>query len=87
MVAEKANRGDFYAFVRNLIAANRADREVTMEEWLAVLRRSGGTMAQVQTIRSIVQRGTPQPKQAIANLLRGSAISVVLDKTGVPQLQ
>jgi len=87
LVAEKANRGDFYVFVRKLIAANRADREVTMGEWLAALRRSGGTMAQVQTIRSMVERGTPQPSQTIANLLRGSAIPFLLDKNGVPQLQ
>lgn len=87
LVAEKANRGDFYGFVRNLIAANRADREVTMEEWLVALRRSGGTMAQAQTIRAMVERGAPQPKATIANLLRGSAIPFVLDKNGVPQLQ
>lgn len=87
LVAEKTNRGDFHGFVRNLIAANRADREVTMEEWLTALRRSGGTMAQAQTIRSMVERGTPQPTATIANLLRGSAIPFVLDKNGVPQLQ
>ncbi|QNP42264.1 hypothetical protein H9L15_07745 [Sphingomonas daechungensis] len=87
LVAEKVSRGDFYAFVRNLIAANRADREVSLDEWLTALARAGGTQAQVTTIHAMVERGTPQPKATIANLLRGSAIPFVLDQNGVPQLQ
>lgn len=87
LVAEKANRGDFYAFVRGLIAANRADREVSTNEWLAALARAGGTQAQVTTIYAMVQRGTPQPKATIANLLRGSGIPFAFDRNGIPQLQ
>jgi hypothetical protein len=87
LVAEKANRGDFYAFVRGLIAANQADREVTMNEWLEALARAGGTQAQLTTVRAMIERGTPQPKQTIANLLRGSGIPFALDRNGVPQLQ
>lgn len=87
LVAEKVNRGDFYAFVRGLVAANQVDREVTMDDWLRALARAGGTQAQVTTIYAMVQRGTPQPKATIANLLRGSGIPFTLDKNGVPQLQ
>ena len=87
LVAEKANRGDFYAFVRGLIAANQTDREVTLADWLGALARAGGTQAQVTTIYAMVERGTPQPKATIANLLRGSGIPFVLDRNGVPQLQ
>lgn len=87
LVAEKANRGDFYGFVRGLIAANRLDREVTMNEWLGALARAGGTQAQLTTIQAMIVRGTPQPKATIANLLRGSGIPFTLDKNGVPQLQ
>ena len=63
LVAEKVSRGDFYAFVRNLIAANHADREVSLDEWLTALARAGGTQAQVTTIHAMVERGTPQPSR------------------------
>lgn len=87
LVAEKVNGGDFYGFVSNLITASRADREVDMVDWLGALARAGGTQAQLTTIRAMVERGTPQPKATIANLLRGSGIAFTLDKDGVPHLQ
>lgn len=83
LVAEKANRGDFFGFVRRLVDANRADRGLTSAEWLAAL----GKPAQASAIRVLVERGSPTPKIALANLLRDAGIAFASDANGVPQLQ
>ena len=87
LVAERANKGDFFGFVRRIVDANRADRELTSAEWLAAFERSGGSRAQSAAIRELVERGSRNPKVALARLLRDAGIGHTLDATGVPQLQ
>ena len=87
LVAEKANRGDFYAFVRGLVAANRNERELTAAEWYAALDRASGSRRQSATIRSLVETGSPDPKAAIATLLRDVGIAYTVNAKGEPQLQ
>ena len=66
LVAEKANAGDFFAFTRRLIDANRADRELTSAEWLAALDSASGSPRHSAAIRELAERGSPDPKTAIA---------------------
>ncbi|MCH8617217.1 hypothetical protein LZ016_14060 [Sphingomonas sp. SM33] len=87
LVAERASRGDFYSFVRALVAANLADQEVTTADWLAAFERAGGSRAQSNQIRVLVERGSASPKQAIAKLLRDAGTPFALNREGVPQLQ
>jgi hypothetical protein len=87
LVAERANKGDFFAFVRRIVDANRVDRKLTSAEWLAAFERSGGERAQSVAIRELVERGSRNPKVALAGLLRDAGIAHTLDATGVPQLQ
>jgi hypothetical protein len=87
LVAERANGGDFFAFSRRLIDANRADRELTAAEWYAALDRASGSTRHSAAIREIVEQGSREPASAIARLLAGAGISYTVDPKGVPQLQ
>lgn len=87
LVAEKVSAGDFFAFTRRLIDANRSDRELSSGEWLAELDRTSGSPRHSAAIRALAEKGSPDPKAAIAALLKGAGIAYVLDAKGVPQLQ
>ena len=86
-MAERANKGDFFGFVRRIVDANRVDRKLTSVEWLAAFERSGGSRAQSAAIRELVDRGSRNPKAVLARLLRDAGIAHRLDANGVPQLQ
>jgi hypothetical protein len=87
LVAEKANSGDFFAFTRRLIDANRADHELTSAEWFAELDKASGSPRHSAAIRELAEKGSPDPKAKIAALLKGAGIAYVLDAKGAPQLQ
>ena len=87
LVAERANKGDFFGFVRRIVDANRADRELTSAEWLAAFERLGASTAQSTAIRELVERGSRHPKAVLARLLRDAGIPHTVDAAGVPQLQ
>lgn len=86
LVAEKASGGDFPGFVRRLIDANRADRELTTAEWLDALDRASGSRNQSSGIRALVERGSANPNAALARLLRDAGIPHAIDAKGAPQL-
>jgi hypothetical protein len=87
LVAERANKGDFFGFVRRIVDANRADRTLTSAEWLAAFERAGGSRGQSAAIRELVERGSRNPRVVLARLLRDAGIAHTLDANGVPQLQ
>ena len=87
LVAEKVSGGDFQRFVRRLIQNNRADGELSTDDWLAALDRSGGSRAQSSSIRALVERGSANPGAVLARLLRDSGIPYAIDAKGVPRLQ
>jgi hypothetical protein len=87
LVAEKANGGDFFGFTRQLVDANRADRELTGAEWLAALGRLTASRRSAGIIRGMIDRGSRDPKGTLALLLREEQIPFALDASGVPQLQ
>jgi len=86
LVAEKASNGDFYAFVRDLIAANQTDHMVNSAEWLAQLDRISGKPALSAAIRRLLANGSPRPAEDLGALLIAAAIPYKLDAKGVPQL-
>ena len=86
LVAEKASAGDFFAFTRRLVDANRADRELSSDEWFAELDKTSGSPRHSAAIRVLAEKGSPDPKAAIAALLKGAGIAYALDAKGVPQL-
>jgi hypothetical protein len=87
LVAEKANGGDFFDFTRKLIDSNRTDRELTATEWYAALDQASGSRKLSGQIRTLVENGSSNPQQAIANLLRDAGIGYSLDAKGELQLQ
>lgn len=86
LVAEKANHGDFYAFVRGLIADNQVDHVVNSAEWLAALDRASGKPELSSAIRKLLGKGSPAPAADLAALLKSASIPYKLDSKGVPQL-
>ncbi len=86
LVAEKADGGDFFGFTRTLIESNRAKGEVNSAIWLAALDRASGKPALSRTMRELIDKGSSDPKAALAGLLRGADIAFTLDAKGVPQV-
>ena len=87
LVAEKVGGGNFFAFTRRLIDANRSDRELTSAEWFAALDKASGSPRHSAAIRALAERGSPDPKTAVAALLKDAGIAYALDAKGAPQLQ
>ena len=86
LVAEKANGGDFFAFTRRLVEANRQDKRLNRAEWLAALDRLSGRPELSHQIATMLDKGAADPSAAIAALLRQAGIPFTLDAKGVPQL-
>jgi hypothetical protein len=86
LVAEKASNGDFFAFTKALIDANRARGEVNSAIWLAALDRASGKPALSRAVRELLDKGSAEPNGALAGLLKDAGIANTLDANGVPQL-
>lgn len=86
LVAEKANGGDFFGFVRRLVEANRSDQRLNRAEWLAELDRLSGRPALSRRIAAMLDDGAPDPPAAIAALLQDAGIAFTRNADGVPEL-
>ena len=86
LVTETASHRPFSDFVRGLIEANRVDRVVTREEWLAALDQATGDPALSAAIARLIDRGADDPKAALADLLRRAGIAFTLADDGSPRL-
>ena len=79
MAAEGAQKrrdgGDWFDFLRPLLAANRQDKVLTRAEWLGALTRVSGDPSLAQAIDRMLDQGAADPAAEIAGLFR---------KTGVP---
>lgn len=87
LVAEAASRRPFVAFVRGLIEANRRDREVSREDWLAALDRVSRDPTLSRDIGILLDRGAADPKAAIASLFTRAGVRFALAGDGTPRLQ
>ena len=67
--------GDWFDFLKPLLAANREDRVLTRAEWLDALTRVSGDPSLAATIEQMLDQGAADPAAEIAGLFR---------KTGVP---
>ena len=86
LVAEAVSRRPFVQFVRGLIVANRADREVTRADWLAALDRASNDPALSRDIGVLLDRGAEDPRAAIASLFTRAGIAFTRAADGTPRL-
>lgn len=75
LVAEASSRRPFTHFVRSLLDANRADRVVSRAEWLATLDRASLDRSLGRDIAVLLDRGSPDPKAAIASLFTRAGVA------------
>ncbi|MGZ8310622.1 MAG: M1 family aminopeptidase [Allosphingosinicella sp.] len=87
LVAEAASRRPFAEFVRDLVAANLADRVVTRSDWLAALDRASGDQSLSADIAGLLDRGADDPKALLASILSRAGIDFTLAEDGTPRLQ
>ena len=73
--AQKRRDGDWFDFLRPVLAANREDGVLSRAEWLEALTRVSGDPSLAQTIDRMLDQGVGDPAAEIASLFR---------KTGVP---
>lgn len=74
LVAEAASRRPFTRFVRDLIAASRADRVVTRAEWLAELDRVSRDPSLSRDIGRMLDSGSENPAATIASLFQRAGV-------------
>jgi hypothetical protein len=79
LVAEGATGKPFHHFVRELVKRNRADGIVSRSEWLATLDSLSGDRTLSRDILRLLERGSPDPAELIAALLRRAGVAHELD--------
>lgn len=84
MIAEAASDGDFFAFVRRLIADHRDTGRVGRAQWLAALDRAWGNSALSAGIAAMLDDGAADPAAAIARLFTEAGIAWRPDDAGRP---
>ena len=87
LVAEAGSGRSFYKFVRELIENNRADGVVSRAEWLAALDVATRKPALSRDIARLIDRGVPDPREFITDLLLRAGVSVAEDVQGMPRLR
>jgi hypothetical protein len=87
LVAEGASGHPFSAFVRGLVAANRASGIVDRAKWLAALDRTSGDPTLSADIAILLDRGASNPKAVIASLFDRSHVAYALAADGKLRIQ
>jgi hypothetical protein len=87
LVAEAGSGRSFFKFARGLIDANRADGVVTRAEWLAALDVATRKPELSRDIARLIDKGVPDPKDFIADLLLRAGVPFELDADGLPRLR
>jgi hypothetical protein len=86
LVAEAASHRPFEQFVRTLLDANREDGVLTRAEWIAELDRVSGDPSLGRDVAALLDRGSDDPKAAIAALLTRAGLRFTLAEDGTPRL-
>lgn len=86
LVAESASGKSFFAFVKKIIDANRADGIVTRAEWLAALDAASRKPDLGRDIARMLDRGVSDPMSFIASLFERAGVSHSIDAQGIPRL-
>ena len=87
LVAEAGSGRSFYKFMRDLIDDNRADGVVTRAEWLAALDVATRKPTLSRDIVRLIDRGVPDPREFITDLLQRAGVNVAPDAQGIPRLR
>lgn len=72
----RRTRGDWFDFVRPLLARGRTDGRVGAADWLASFAEAGGDGEAVAAIHVMLERGSPDAPGAIRALLVRSGVAV-----------
>lgn len=80
--AAKKSGGDFFSFWRTLIDANRADKVVTMNEWLIHLSTLSGDRSLARDIRRLLLEEVDEPAALLASLFDRAGVAYGRDATG-----
>jgi hypothetical protein len=86
LIAESASGKSFFAFVKKLIDANRADGVVSRADWLAALDAASRKPDLSRDIARMLDRGVPDPKAFIAALFTRAGVVHSVDAQGMPRL-
>jgi hypothetical protein len=86
LVAEAASHRPFAEFVRDLIAASRADHVVTRGEWMTAFEAATGDAVLARDIAQLIDQGAEDPKAALAALFTRAGVAFVEDEDGMPRL-
>jgi hypothetical protein len=86
LVAEAASRQPFIRFVKRLIDENRADGIVSRADWLAALDRVSNDPSLGRDIGVLLDRGSADPRAAIASLFRRAGVAFTIGPDGVPRV-
>lgn len=85
LVAEhhaRQNDGDFFSFWKELIAAEQEDKIVSVEDWLAALRRAGGSDEQIALIAAMHETGVEDTHGTLVALLGSAGYTAQVDEEG-----
>jgi hypothetical protein len=86
LIAESASGKSFFAFVKKIIDANRADGIVTRAEWLAALDAASRKPDLSRDIARMLDRGVSDPKAFIEALFTRAGVVHSIDAQGMPRL-
>ena len=86
LVAESASEKSFFAFVKNLVEANRVDGIVSRAEWLDALDAASKKPELSRDIARLLDKGVPDPGSFIAALFKRAGVVHSLDAEGMPRL-
>jgi hypothetical protein len=87
LVAEAASHRPFIQFVKDLLDANRADRTVSRADWLAALDRVSHDPSLGRDIGALLDRGSADPKAAIASLFTRAGVAFTPGEDGMPRIR
>ena len=86
LVAEAASRRPFVRFVDDLLDTYGGDKMITRAEWLGALDKVSGDPTLSRDIGTLLDKGSPEPKKAIASLFTRAGVLHSIAPDGTPQI-
>jgi len=86
LVAEAVSGRPFIEFVKRLIDENRDDATVGRADWMAAFAGVGGSPELARDIDALLDRGSADPKAAIASLFERAGVPFTWGEDGMPRI-
>jgi hypothetical protein len=86
LVAEAVSGRPFIEFVKRLIDENRDDATVGRADWMAAFAGVGGSPELARDIDALLDRGSADPKAAIASLFERAGVPFTRGEDGMPRI-